>query len=99
MSEASILDIKVLIASSQPDLVRELELLLAESFPIQVMGTVPDGRACIDRAVAWRPDILLIDEAIGVVPALHLDRPRSSSVGDPALSYCNKRWSRARAMC
>jgi pilus assembly protein CpaE len=74
MSETSILDIKVLIASSQPDLVRELELLLAESFPIQVMGTVPDGRTCIDRAVAWRPDILLIDEAIGVVPALDVSR-------------------------
>ena len=74
MSETSILDIKVLIASSQPDLVRELELLLAESFPIQVMGTVPDGRTCIDRAMAWHPDILLIDEAIGVVPALDVTR-------------------------
>ncbi|HEY0738204.1 MAG TPA: response regulator [Herpetosiphonaceae bacterium] len=74
MSEQSILDIKVLIGSSQPDLVRELELLLAESFPIQVVGTVPDGRAAIDRAVAYRPDILLIDEGISVVPALDVAR-------------------------
>src|ERR1044071_9876732 len=74
MSEQSILDIKVLIGSSQPDLVRELELLLAESFPIQVVGTVPDGRTAIDRAVAYRPDILLIDEAISVVPALDVAR-------------------------
>ena len=74
MREQGILDIKVLIGSNQPDLVRELELLLAESFPIQVIGAASDGRACIDRAVAHRPDILLIDEAIGVVPALDVAR-------------------------
>lgn len=74
MSEQHVLDIKVLIASSQPDLIRELELLLAESFPMEVVGTVPDGRAAIDRAVAYRPDILVVDEAITVVPALDVVR-------------------------
>ena len=74
MSEQTVLDIKVMIASSQPDLVRELELLLAESYPIQVVGVVPDGRTTIDRAVTYRPDILLVDEAIGVVPALDVVR-------------------------
>lgn len=70
----SVLDIKVMIASSQPDLVRELELLLAESYPIQVMGVVPDGRSAIDRAAAYRPDILLVDETISVVPVLDVVR-------------------------
>lgn len=74
MSEQTVLDIKVMIASSQPALVRELELLLAESYPIQVVGVVPDGRTTIDRAIAYRPDILLVDEAIGVVPALDVVR-------------------------
>ncbi len=74
MGEQAILDIKVQIASGQPDLLRELELLLAESYPIQVIGSVPDGRAAIDRCVAHRPDVLLIDEAIGVVPALDVAR-------------------------
>jgi|GEM_PF-569855 len=74
MSEQTLLDIKVLIASHQPDLIHELELLLAESYPIQIMGTVADGRTCIDRTVAYRPDILLVDEAIGVVPAFDVVR-------------------------
>lgn len=74
MSENAVLDIKVLIASGAPEVVRELELLLAESYPIQVVGVVPDGRSAIDRAVTYRPDILLVDDTIGVVPALDVVR-------------------------
>lgn len=74
MSEQSLLDIKVLVGSHQPDVIRELELLLAESFPIQLIGCVADGRTCIDRAIGTRPHIVLIDETIGVVPALDVAR-------------------------
>ena len=73
-NEPGVLDIKIIVASHQPELVRELELLLAESFPIQIISVVQDGRTCIDRAVAYRPDVLLIDETIGVVPALDVVR-------------------------
>ncbi len=74
MSESVLLQIKILIGSDNRELIRELELLLAESMPMQLLGVAPDGRACIDRAVALRPDILVIDEAIGVVPALDVAR-------------------------
>jgi pilus assembly protein CpaE len=74
MNDQPILEIKVLVGSSDQDLVRELELLLAESMPIEVVGVASDGRTCIERASATRPDILLIDESIGVVPALDVAR-------------------------
>lgn len=84
MIERALLDIKVLIGSNQPDLVRELELLLAESLPIQIVGTVPDGRVCIDRVLQTPPDVLLLDETIGVVPAL--DVAREVAKGAPGTS-------------
>lgn len=74
MAEQALLDIKVLVASQDRELVRELELLLEESIATQMIGVAPDGRTAIDRTIAQRPDVLLIDETIGVVPALDVTR-------------------------
>lgn len=66
--------IRVLIAAGDPQLVGDIQLYLAESFPIEVVGTVPTGRECLGRLKDLRPNVLLLAEGISDIPALQISK-------------------------
>lgn len=73
MSDGTNAQISILIATCNAELQRELELLLA-ALPVEVVATAADGRACLDRTIALRPNVVLLDERIGLVPAFDVAR-------------------------
>jgi two-component system response regulator DesR len=78
--------IRVLIADDE-ELIREaLVALLARETDIEVVATAADGRQALDRALAHRPDVAVVDlqmpvmDGVGVVTELSRQLPASASV-------------------
>lgn len=84
MSEQPVL--RVLIVDDEPLAVERLQLLLARSQGMAVVGTACDGEAAIRLAEAVEPDLLLLDiampgmDGIGVAHALAGSRRRPAVI-------------------
>lgn len=63
--------IRVLVADDHPVVREGLRLVLDRREDLQVVAEADDGRAAVDRAMAMRPDVAIID----------LDMPRLDGVG------------------
>ncbi len=50
---------RILIADDDPQILRALKIMLgARGYEVEI---APDGRAALDRAVSWHPDLLVLD--------------------------------------
>jgi DNA-binding NarL/FixJ family response regulator len=68
--------IRVLIADDHPNFVRAVTMLLNNDRDIEVVATASDGQAAIDQALAYQPDVVLMDldmpDLHGVTATKHL---------------------------
>ena len=77
-------DLRVLIADDEPLAAERLQLLLARSPRIDLVGTASDGESAVRMCEALRPDIVLLDIAMpgldGIEVARALAAPNSPAV-------------------
>ena len=66
--------IRVMIAAEDQSMIQDVQLHLAESFPIEVIGTASSGRECLTIAGDLRPNVLVIAEGITDIPTLQLSK-------------------------
>ena len=99
--------LKVLIADDEPLAAERLQLLLARSDGVDLVGTASDGEAAVRLAEGLQPDVMLLDiampgmDGIDVARALANRRcasatPAAGSVHTPASS--GPRWRSGSAM-
>lgn len=87
-------ELRILIADDDPLVRSALRTLLADESDLRVDGEASDGQEAIERAIAQRPDVVLLDEgivgldAVTVIERIHDAAPEVnvvvfSSVEDP----------------
>ena len=79
-------DLKILIADDEPLAAERLQLLLAQSPDVDLVGTASDGEGAVRMADALSPDLLLLDiempglDGIDVARALASRKPSAAVV-------------------
>lgn len=66
--------IRTMVASGDPDFLKEVRLHLEDTFPFQLVSEVNEGGECLRRVRALEPDVLLIADDIQDIPPLQLSR-------------------------
>ena len=85
MAEAT--SLRVLVVDDEPLAVERLQLLLARSEGVTLVGTASDGEAALRIAEAVKPDLLLLDIAMPGMDGIDVARALSASSVDPAVVF------------
>ena len=64
--------LRVLLADDHPMMLEGLRKLLIPDF--EIVGTATDGRALLEAAEAWRPDLVITDISMPVIDGLEVTR-------------------------
>src|SRR3546814_17990896 len=76
-----------LVVGDEPLAVERLQLLLARSEGVTLVGTAADGEAALRIAEAVRPDLLLLDIAMPGMDGIEVARELAASAIDPAVIF------------
>src|SRR3546814_8950526 len=79
--------LRVLCVDDEPLAVERLQLLLARSEGVTLVGTAADGEAALRIAEAERPDLLLLDIAMPGMDGIEVARELAASAIDPAVNF------------
>ncbi|HEY9552729.1 LytR/AlgR family response regulator transcription factor [Allosphingosinicella sp.] len=79
--------LRVLVVDDEPLAVERLQLLLARSEGVTLVGTAADGEAALRIAEAVRPDLLLLDIAMPGMDGIEVARELAASAIDPAVIF------------
>ncbi len=80
-------ELRVLVVDDEPLAVERLELLLAHSPGIAIVGTANDGEGALAIAEARAPDLVLLDIAMPGMDGIDVARALSASPVDPAVVF------------
>src|SRR3546814_14173795 len=79
--------LRVLVVDDEPLAVERLQLLLARSEGVPLVGTAADGEAALRIAEAVRPDLLLLDISMPAMDGIAGVRDLAASAHDPAVIF------------
>jgi len=79
--------IKVLVVDDEPLAVERLQLLLARSEGVSLVGTASDGEGALRIAEAVAPDVVLLDIAMPGMDGIEVARALSESDVDPVVIF------------
>ena len=79
--------LRVMVVDDEPLAIERLQLLLARSEGVSVVGTAADGEAAIRLAEALKPDLLLLDIAMPGMDGIEVARSLGASSADPAVIF------------
>jgi two-component system response regulator AlgR len=79
--------LRVMVVDDEPLAVERLQLLLARSEGVTLVGTAADGEAALRIAEAVRPDLLLLDIAMPGMDGIEVARELAASAIDPAVIF------------
>src|SRR3546814_8252999 len=79
-----------LVVGDEPLAVERLQLLLARSEGVTLVGTAADGEAALRIAEAVRPDLLLLDIAMPGMDGIEVARELAASAIDPAVIFVTR---------
>ena len=79
--------LKVLIADDEPLATERLQLLLARSQGVDLVGTASDGEAAVRLAEGLQPDVLLLDIAMPGMDGIDVARALASRRPTPAVIF------------
>src|SRR3546814_20987748 len=79
--------LRVLLVDDEPLAVEQLQLLLARSEGVTLVGTAADGEAAMRLAEAVQPDLLLLDIALLGLAAIEVARVLAASALHPAVLF------------
>src|SRR3546814_18939042 len=79
--------LRVLVVDDEPLAVERLQLLLARSEGVTLVGTAADGEAALRIAEAVRPDLLLLDIAMPGIDGIEVARSLAVSAFNPAVIF------------
>ena len=79
--------LRVLVVDDEPLAVERLQLLLARSEGVTLVGTAADGEAALRIAEAVKPDLLLLDIAMPGMDGIEVARALAASAVDPAVIF------------
>jgi two-component system response regulator AlgR len=79
--------LKVLIADDEPLAAERLQLLLAKSDGVDLVGTASDGEAAVRLAEGLQPDVLLLDIAMPGMDGIDVARALANRRPSPAVVF------------
>src|SRR5207342_1398681 len=79
--------LKVLIADDEPLAAERLQLLLARSDGVDLVGTASDGEAAVRLAEGLTPDVLLLDIAMPGMDGIEVARAIATPTASPAVVF------------
>ena len=79
--------LKVLIADDEPLATERLQLLLARSQGVDLVGTASDGEAAVRLAEGLKPDVLLLDIAMPGMDGIDVARALANRRPAPAVIF------------
>ncbi len=79
--------LRVMVVDDEPLAVERLQLLLARTPEVIVVGTANDGEAALRIAEAVTPDLVLLDIAMPGMDGIDVARALSASAVDPAVVF------------
>lgn len=81
------LPLKILIADDEPLATERLQLLLARSPSVDLVGTASDGEAAVRLAEGLKPDLLLLDIAMPGMDGIDVARALADRRPSPAVIF------------
>ena len=85
MADSKVL--RILLVDDEPLAVERLELLLARSAQVEIVGTAHDGEEALRIAESLSPDLVLLDIAMPGMDGIDVARALSESSVDPAVVF------------
>ena len=80
-------DLKVLIADDEPLAAERLQLLLARTEGVDLVGTASDGESAVRMAELLKPDALLLDIAMPGLDGIEVARAIGTPQASPAVIF------------
>ena len=80
-------DLKVLIADDEPLAAERLQMMLAKTPGVHLVGTAHDGESAVRMAEALAPDLVLLDIAMPGLDGIEVARALSRQASSPAVVF------------
>ena len=80
-------DLKVLIADDEPLAAERLQMMLAKTPGVHLVGTAHDGESAVRMAEALAPDLVLLDIAMPGLDGIEVARALSRQPNSPAVVF------------